>query len=209
MYREQKTMCKDNYRNFAALKQGEGAENYAIQLRPGRSGVAIIAPHGGGIEPGTLEIASRVAGEEHSFYGFEGHKSRENKDLHITSTHFDEPQCLDIVRASTTVIAIHGCCGVQENVYMGGRDEPLKDHLSRRLEAAGFIVMPHPDVNLQGSFESNICNRGFTRKGVQLELEEGLRRTMFAGLNRHQRRHTTGVFTRFVEALRQALRELS
>ena len=198
----------DKYRNFAELQQGEGIENYTIHLRHGHSGVVIIAPHGGGIEPGTFEIASNIGGVEHSFYGFEGHKSGRNQDLHITSIHFDEPQCLDIVSGSTTVIAIHGCRGAHENVYIGGLDKAVKDRLSRHLRAAGFNVKTHRKISLQGVDSSNICNRGRTWKGVQLELATGLRRIMFKGLNRRQRRHTTEVFSRFVRALRQALEEL-
>lgn len=36
-----------------------------------RAPVAIIAPHGGSIEPGTSEIAATIAGDSQSFYAFE------------------------------------------------------------------------------------------------------------------------------------------
>lgn len=43
------------------------------------------APHGGGIEPGTSEIADAIGGERGSFYTFGGLKSSGTADLHITS----------------------------------------------------------------------------------------------------------------------------
>ncbi len=48
--------------------------DYLILSRQGTSGIAVMAPHGGGIEPGTSEIANRVAGDEHAYYSFEGLK---------------------------------------------------------------------------------------------------------------------------------------
>jgi phage replication-related protein YjqB (UPF0714/DUF867 family) len=198
-----KRMLVDKYQNFADLQQHEF--EYAIHFRYGNSGIAIIAPHGGGIEPGTFEIANSIAGDEHSFYGFEGLKLHRNKDLHVTSTRFDDHQCLDIVCASRIVIAIHGCDGDQENVYIGGLDENLKEHISKCLRSVGFDTKIHPNINLQGLCPTNICNRGMTQRGVQLELEEGLRRKMFAGLKREQRAITTDTFTTFVGALRPAL----
>jgi phage replication-related protein YjqB (UPF0714/DUF867 family) len=45
--------------------------------------LAILAPHGGGIEPGTSELAEAVAGEGLSFYAFEGLKRSGNAVLHV------------------------------------------------------------------------------------------------------------------------------
>ena len=57
-----------------------------------------MAPHGGGIEPGTTEIAEAVAGHEHTFYSFSGVKARGNSVLHITSSRFDEPEGIAIAK---------------------------------------------------------------------------------------------------------------
>jgi hypothetical protein len=70
--------------------------------------VAIIAPHGGKIEPWTSAIATAIAADDYCLYCFEGRKRRENRDLHITSTHFDEPQCLTLVSGCDQVVAVHG-----------------------------------------------------------------------------------------------------
>jgi phage replication-related protein YjqB (UPF0714/DUF867 family) len=67
-----------------------------------------VAPHGGGIEPGTSELADAIAGSDLSFYTFEGLKSSGNTDLHITSTRFDEPMCLTLLASSSVVVTLHG-----------------------------------------------------------------------------------------------------
>ena len=193
------------YRNFAELQRKESPKSYSIHQKQGHSDIAVIAPHGGGIEPGTLEIARSIAGEEHSFYGFEGCKSRDNSDLHITSTRFDEPKCLDIVYKHNRVIAIHGCVGAGNSVYTGGLDDKLKTRVSERLIRAGFTVRTDANPELQGSLTTNICNRSATGKGVQLEIEEGLRRKMFAGLSRKQRQKTTAILDIFVTAIQEAI----
>ena len=81
----------DKYRNFAELARSERSGiDYDVLVRRARPAFAIIAPHGGGIEPGTSEIADAVAGLTHSFYTFEGLRTSGNTDLHITSTRYDE-----------------------------------------------------------------------------------------------------------------------
>lgn len=51
-----------------------------------RSDVAVVAPHGGLIEPGTSEITWALARSTCSAHSFDGRKARRNGDLHITST---------------------------------------------------------------------------------------------------------------------------
>jgi phage replication-related protein YjqB (UPF0714/DUF867 family) len=81
----------DKYESYEELRQNEQEHHFQIHHQEGSSGVAVMAPHGGGIEPGTTEIARGVAGTDHTFYAFEGLKPGGNQDLHITSTNFDEP----------------------------------------------------------------------------------------------------------------------
>ena len=52
----------DRYRNFAQLRNGETEGiDYRICSTERESFAAIIAPHGGSIEPGTSEIAAAIA----------------------------------------------------------------------------------------------------------------------------------------------------
>ncbi len=62
-----------------------------------------------------------------------------------------------------------------------------------------------PRVELQGKSPKNICNRGLTNQGVQLEISRGLRLAMFDGLTYEGRKHKTSVFESFILAVREAL----
>src|SRR5690242_20428968 len=161
----------DRFRSFEELEQNETAgEDYRIAAREGRTAFGVVAPHGGGIEEGSSELADAIAGEEFSFYTFEGLKCRDNAELHITSTLFDEPLCITLIERCNTIVTIHG----QESevhgdgVFIGGLDGELGKSFSTALKDAGFAVHKHPKVNLQGLDPSNICNRGRNGKGVQI-----------------------------------------
>ena len=87
----------DKYSNFADLKRNQiEGQDYRIHLRLGNSGAAILVPHGGKIERGTMGVANAIASLDHSYYCFEGIKPvlKQNRDLHLTSNHFDEPLAL-------------------------------------------------------------------------------------------------------------------
>lgn len=110
------------YRSFEELAANEtDGVDYRIRERYGLSGIAVIAIHGGGIEPGTTEIAEAVAGERHAFYTFSGLKPSGNACLHITSRHFNEPRGLRLVQHARTVVSIHGCGDTEPVVLLGGR----------------------------------------------------------------------------------------
>src|ERR1700722_1370321 len=59
----------------------------------------LVAPHGGGIEPGTSEILKAVAEPGGwAWYEFAGFLRQGNKDaLHIPSTCFDEPTLMTLL----------------------------------------------------------------------------------------------------------------
>ncbi len=199
-------MPTDTYRTFAALAASERQGiDYRIITHPCPSPIAVIAPHGGGIEPGTSELARAVAGEEFSLYCFEGRKTDGNEALHITSTCFDEPQCLAIVAASDIVLALHGSAEQEEIVHVGGRDAQLARRLCESLNAAGFAAQLDHTADHPGRLAANICNRGRSGRGCQLELSNGLRLTLFEGLKRRQREHTTAQFEALVAAVRTLL----
>ena len=78
-------MTEDRYAGFAELAGHERlGTDYRIRLRSACPAFAIVAPHGGGIEPGTSELAEAVSGEQLSFYAFEGLKRAGNAALHVT-----------------------------------------------------------------------------------------------------------------------------
>ena len=171
----------DKYRNFIELTDNETeGRDFQVRLkRVSSSNVVIIAPHGGGIEPRTSEIAERIAAEKYSLAIFEGLKTINNRDLHITSTNFDEPRCLEIVGSSDYAIAIHGERSRGSVVFIGGLYAGLKDLITINLEQSGFVVEEHENPALQGNSPNNICNKGRLNKGVQLEVSRGLRDHLF------------------------------
>ena len=193
-----------SYACYAELAARESEEwDYRVRHREGASGYCIMAPHGGGIEPGTSEVADAVADGEHSFYSFDGLKVRGNFLLHVTSRGFDEPRCLALAGRTDTIVAVHGCAGDEIAVYVGGRNQALRARMEASLREAGFATDTHP--RFPGTSPANICNRCAGGAGVQIEITWGLRRLMFRGLAGPFRRHPTEVFRRFVEAVRAAL----
>jgi phage replication-related protein YjqB (UPF0714/DUF867 family) len=195
----------DKYPNFAALAEHERSGiDYRVVVRRAEPAFAIMAPHGGGIEPGTSEIADAIAAAKHSFHTLEGLKAKRNVDLHITSTYFDEPMCLTVLTHTGIVLTIHGEESEEdgEGVFLGGLDLALRPLIDTALTQAGFDVRVHPDPDLQGRAEENLCNRGTSGAGVQLELSKAVRKTMFESLTRDGRKCPTARFHAFVDAVR-------
>ena len=56
---------QDRYKNFleVAGKEKEGTD-FLVRWRECRDAVVIVAPHGGGIERGTSELAEAIAGDD-------------------------------------------------------------------------------------------------------------------------------------------------
>ena len=144
----------DTYPNFATLEQHERAGiDYAVLVRREEPAFAIIAPHGGGIEPGTSEIADAIACQRWSFYAFEGLKRTGNRVLHLTSTCFDEPMCLVLLGNTNRVVTIHGeeSDDDGEGVFVGGLDDDLGTSIGACLTAEGFNVRKHPGPQPAGA----------------------------------------------------------
>lgn len=174
---------QDKYRSFQELARYEREQiDYRIIVNEVRGArISVVAPHGGAIERGTSELARAIAGTDFNLYLFEGLKAQGNfASLHITSRSFDEPRCLELVSRSNIVVTVHGCTGDHQAVYIGGLNTDLKSVVDGALQAAGFTAQqddhPFPAVD-----PDNICNRGITGAGIQLELTRGLRYTRPSG----------------------------
>ena len=198
------------FRDFAALDHAtvEGVD-YRRELRRTGSGVAHIAVHGGGIEAGTAEAADAVAqlnGQD--YYAFVGLRDSGNGVLHITSTHFDEPQCVELQRSARATVSYHGCAGERPMIHLGGRDRNLKQRVSDALVDAGFAVDWNTTEDLDGSDRRNICNRNASGAGVQLELSTALRASFFpdgkTSRSIRQSGRRTDKFDRFIAAVARA-----
>jgi phage replication-related protein YjqB (UPF0714/DUF867 family) len=194
----------DTYENYAALSATERlGTDYEIRLENRGSRAAILAPHGGRIEPGTSEIARAIAGTQFNHYCFEGTRPPStNGRLHITSAHFDEPSCLHLVSTSDIVITVHGCKdregrqGKDPIVYLGGLDRALMATIESELQRSGFECGTHHDPELQGRHPNNICNRGSRKMGVQLEMSRTLRDSLV---------NSPADLTKFASAVQRAI----
>lgn len=187
----------DKYRNFAKLAKHEReGVDFRIRLKQENSTVAIIDPHGGTIEPGTSEITEEIAGTSYSSYFFEGLIDHQHCHFHITSTNFDEPKCLNLIRHCDIVIAVHGLAGQHKFVKVGGRDKKLRDTICENLKTAGFVSKVVTTGNYAAVSQKNICNKGRRGVGVQLEITRGLRDALLDG---------TEDLSAFAKAVQQAL----
>ncbi len=170
----------DRYDSVLVLKRDAPREWWRIVPREvAQSEVLIIAPHGGGIENGTSELAAAIAGEAHNLYCFEGLRASGNRLLHVTSHRFDEPLALELAARCAIVISIHGCRG-ESAIHVGGLDRTLGTALAAAFARTGYPSRleghPYPAVHPQ-----NICNRGRRSAGVQLEFTGDLRGELHRG----------------------------
>jgi len=189
----------DRFSSFAALAEVYKKNvDYSIYARPvDGSRLLVIAPHGGGIEPGTSELTKAIAGSEHSLYLFEGLMQSHNKHLHITSHNFDETCALKMVSDCDVAIGIHGRCDRDDEtgVYLGGLDEEFKECLDQSIRDAGFETkMDGHDFPAEKKL--NICNRGLSEKGAQIEIPKTLRDEFLKD---------EGQLERFANSIRQAI----
>jgi phage replication-related protein YjqB (UPF0714/DUF867 family) len=196
----------------------------------------ILAPHGGGIEPGTSELCLAVAGYHpanlpqnppagvtYDYWMFEGVREDDNRLLHVTSTGCDDDMAVSLCAGSLNALALHGFSpkppdfSEDEQVVLVGGATPdttrnvLRDFVLAGLCDAGFDARkPGPEQGeLNGDATCNIVNRTMLGLGAQLELSTPLRDAMFTKNTRPRRKHTTTeVFWTFVAACRDAIERL-
>lgn len=188
-------------------------KDYTISDSGVRSRICVFSPHGGKIEAGVSEIVREVAGTDFSWYLFEGIQMFKNyRDLHITSHLFNEPRAVSFVRRHRIAVAIHGKRDDNsEATYLGGRSIQAKNFVGESLRNAGFNVPAETPFDLLGEDPNNICNQCMSGEGVQLEITEGQRARFFFWNFKKliDRKRRTVIFTKYVEAVRAALRQLS
>lgn len=195
----------DAYANYSQLAAAnvQGID-YKIDTRNTTSNTAVIAIHGGSIEPGTSELANDIAGTRYDFYSFDGTMKRNNFSLHITSTNFDEPAARSLVQKSTKTLSIHGFSDSAKLTYIGGSDKIMIEKVKASLTAAGFTVADAPSY-LGGTDADNICNDNLNKAGVQIELSSALRTSFFSNLTTTGRQTKTTEFSKYSNAIKAGL----
>lgn len=150
----------------------------------------LIAPHGGGIEPGSSEILRAVVElGGWAWYEFAGFLRKGNKEaLHISSTRFDEPTLKSMLPQAGFVVTFHGASESGESiVYVGGKWKLGRQTVTESINAAfgehGIqatdAVESGGGAHLRGLDDSNITNLGRRAEGVQLEFSRGARNLLF------------------------------
>jgi phage replication-related protein YjqB (UPF0714/DUF867 family) len=181
----------------------------------------LIAPHGGGIEPGSSEILRAVAEVGGwAWYEFAGFLRQGNKDaLHIASARFDEPTLKSMLPQARFVVAFHGASESGEPiVYVGGKwkhgrqtviqsiNGASRKHGIRAVDATETAVAAH----LSGLEDSNITNLGKRTEGVQLEFSRGTRNLLFPPDSSREARGRRSVRLRPLAAsIHAAIKQLS
>jgi phage replication-related protein YjqB (UPF0714/DUF867 family) len=195
----------------------------------------ILAPHGGGIEPGTSELCLAVAGYHpanlpqfppagvtYDYWMFEGVREDDNRKLHVTSTGCDDDMAVSLCAGSLNALALHGFrpeppdfSEDEQVVLVGGATpdsipNPLRDLLLDGLRDAHFDARnPGEHGELNGNATCNIVNRTMLGMGAQLELSTPLRDAMFTEHSRPRRKlTTTQLFWTFVAVCRDAIDRL-
>ncbi len=163
----------DKYKNFQALAKCEvEGSDFTIEVENRETRFAVVAPHGGTIEPQTSELTRKIAAADFSFYCFNERKSgKERRSLHITSHRFDEPRALKLVASAETVIGIHGCKNDEgeDLILLGGLDTKLLAVIQKQLIAAEYCCLT-TGHKFPATNPLNICNRGTSRQGAQIEI---------------------------------------
>ena len=196
----------DRYTNYDELSQNERQDvDYTIFHRGMDSQLAVMAIHGGGIEPGTIDIADAIAGCDHNFYCFKALKKSWNNLLHMTSNKFDEPLGIQVAQKALIVISVHGARFKTETIHIGGRNQYLGQKIMHALIGAGFNAEISKEPGLKGISPGNICNRCKSGEGIQLEISRGLREKMFDDLQFRNLRKRTVCFYKFVNTMKEVL----
>jgi phage replication-related protein YjqB (UPF0714/DUF867 family) len=150
----------------------------------------LIAPHGGGIEPGSSEIMRAVAeAGGWAWYEFAGFLRQGNTEaLHITSTGFNEPTLAPLLARAPFVVTFHGASPKdQPVVYVGGKWErgrqAIAESINRTSRNHGIhatdATATDAATHLRGLEATNLTNRGKLGEGVQLEFSRGARNLLF------------------------------
>ncbi|WTZ46541.1 poly-gamma-glutamate hydrolase family protein [Streptomyces sp. NBC_01390] len=189
----------------------------------------VLAIHGGGIEIGTSELCLAIAGYKpdtlaavtagapvYDYWMLEGIRTSNNGDLHVTSSHCDDPVARSMAAGSANVLSLHGCTAAQAGtpagqpkaVVVGGLNARFRELLSTKLSSAGFQVLGGDPEDLNGDVSENICNRTLTGEGGgQLEITTELRQSFFGNYSGASNRAATAndEFWKFTNACRDAI----
>jgi len=198
----------DQFRSMEELLAAvPSRDNYSFHIETKyQSKIKLFAPHGGCIEPCTSHIVMSLATGTYDSYIFNGIRKKECfKNLHVTSTNYDEPHCLMMARDSEMAISVHGCNDSDDHIQIGGGNKAAAAKLADCLTTNGYVVVT-PSDDLQGANPKNFINLS-RRKGIQLELSVGFRKNLFPSFPKSIQKDPKQ-FDRFIKTMRNWLDEM-
>ncbi|MEQ6028430.1 poly-gamma-glutamate hydrolase family protein [Staphylococcus saccharolyticus] len=202
----------DKYQSMTQLeKETTEGVDWRKNTKDTGNQVLIVAPHGGSIEQGTTELTKALANKSnYDYYSFEGIRPKNNSELHVTSTYYDDPTLNQMIKNRTASVSIHGASGSEEIVYLGGPRSDLRNEIEKQLVGRGFTVKVPPEY-LGGQNNNNFINREDNNTGVQLELTTALRKAFFTNgdistKNRTNEKNWTSKMYSFINGLYAGIR---
>ena len=163
------------------MSEGREVQEYLRLEGP----LGLMAIHGGGIEPGTEEIARFVACHSGaSLYVYAGRRSGGNLSLHRPSNDGrieERALIVQFLKHVKTAISIHGHGGRQNRAYVGGLHRSMVQRFVKlaRPALSQYEWISDPEIippGLSGRSPRNVVNLP-PAKGMQLELPLKLRQT--------------------------------
>jgi phage replication-related protein YjqB (UPF0714/DUF867 family) len=163
------------------MSEGREVQEYLRLEGP----LGLMAIHGGGIEPGTEEIARFVAYHSGaSLYIYAGRLSGGNLSLHRPSHDGrieERALVVQFLKHVKTAISIHGHGRGQNRAYVGGLHQSMVQSFVElaRTALSQYEWISDPEIippGLSGQSPSNVVNLP-PAKGMQLELPLKLRQT--------------------------------
>lgn len=132
--------------------------------------------------------------------------------MHVTSSHYNDPTLLNMVKSKDYAVSIHGAKGDKPVIYLGGLDTPLKEAIKKQLVKHHFVVKIAPTY-LGGDLKENFINEDIKGKGVQLELTTALRKSLFvneklSAKSRINRSNWSPAMYRFSDAIDKAVQQV-
>ena len=205
----------DHYRSMTdLLNDTQEGKEWTKESTNRNSNVLIFAPHGGNIEKGTTELAKAISNKgNYDYYAFNGARNKNNSQLHVTSTNYNDSDLINRNYNKDISISVHGTGQSQgkNTVLIGGRDEKLIQIISKELSTFKFNVKRSVGY-LAGIETNNIVNFNKRGEGVQLELTPDLRKSFFShgddsSKARKNENNWTSTMDHFVTAINNAIRK--
>lgn len=196
----------DQYRDMRELLKKEPGDSYVIRTRKADSPILVVSPHGGKIELYTSTIGDGIAGQDFSFFDFQGQiEAGSNYErLHVTATNYNVPELQEMNGQARVTLSVHGVANEDLSMtFVGGRDKEGASRVIQALKAAGFDAAP-PLLSISGEHRRNFVNRNASRAGIQLEITTAQRRALFSNWREDEPRKA---FYEYVETINEALKE--